>query len=243
MPEYNPIGILHTCFTEKFGVPRQSMMVKNAWAILKLNSDPCFFAALGELEKFSHIWVIYDFHLHRAGNWRPTIEPPRLNKTKRVGVFATRSPHRPNQIGLSAVKLEKIEWYAPGGIELHLSGIDIMDGTPVLDIKPYVPYADAIADASSGWVEGEVEKYTVEFSPQSVNDIDSLTGQIHPHLRLLIAQMLELDPRPTSQRKSLPVDAPEIAERRFAFRVAEVDVHWEVRGNIFHVLSVSPVHQ
>jgi tRNA (adenine37-N6)-methyltransferase len=237
--EYSPIGILHTCFTEKFGVPRQSMMVPSAWGILKLNPDPNYFAALGELDRFTHLWIIFDFHLHAPGQWRPTIEPPRLSQTKRVGVFASRSPHRPNPIGLSVVKLEKIDWYAPGGIEIQVSGLDIMDGTPVLDIKPYLPYADCIADAGSGWAEGEVEKYPVLFSAQSLQSLSVLGKQAHPRLRELIEQMLEWDPRPTSQRRSLPIGEPDTEARVFAFRVANVDVHWQVVGHTFHVLRIT----
>ncbi len=214
-------------------------MVSASWGILKLNKDPNFFAALGELDRFTHLWLLYDFHLHPPGNWRPTIEPPRLSQTKRVGVFASRSPHRPNAIGLSAVKLEKIDRYAPGGIEIFVSGLDIMDGTPILDIKPYLPYADRIQDAGAGWAEGDEEKYRVEFSDESLQGIAALGADAHPRLRDLIAQMLEWDPRPRSLRSSFPIGDPATEERVFAFRVADVDVHWQAVGRTFHVRKIS----
>ena len=149
---FPPIGVIRTNFTEKFGVPRQSMMISEALGVLKLHPDPSFRAALNHLDRFTHIWVVFIFHQSVEKGWRPTIRPPRVDAPRKVGVFASRSPHRPNPIGLSAVKLERIDLDAPGGIEIHLSGVDLLDGTPVLDIKPYLPSTDAEAGASMGWL-------------------------------------------------------------------------------------------
>jgi tRNA-Thr(GGU) m(6)t(6)A37 methyltransferase TsaA len=226
---YIPIGTLETCFTEKFGAPRQALMVGEARGVLKLRPEPSFREALRGLETFSHVWVIYVFDRHIGKPWRPTIRPPRIGGPKRVGVLASRSPHRPNPIGLSAVKLDRIDYDGRGGIEIHLSGVDILNGTPVLDIKPYLPYADLLADAHSGWAQGEIERYPVEFPPEI---------PCPSHLRGLVTQMLEWDPRPRPQRETMPFHDPTSEGRRFAFRVSTVDVHWEIRNGGIRVLEV-----
>lgn len=224
-----PIGLIKTCFTEKFGVPRQSLMIQQATGVLKLNPDPKYRDALNHLEGFSHVWIIFQFHQHANKEWTPTIQPPRVGAPRRVGVFASRSPHRPNGIGMSAVKLEKIDLDAPGGIEIHLSGVDILDGTPVLDIKPYLPFADSIPEATAGWATGEIPRYSVEFSPESSAAIDEYSKTCHPRLKELVTEMLEWDPRPLSQRQSMPIEDPANEGKRFAFRIFNFDVQWEVR--------------
>ncbi len=240
---YPPIGILSTCFTEKFGIPRQSLMITEARGVLKLNPDPAYRAALNHLEKFSHVWLIFVFHQNGDRAWRPTIDPPRVGAPKAMGVFASRSPHRPNPIGLSAVKLDRIDFEASGGIEIHISGVDLLDGTPVLDIKPYLPFADQIPDANGGWAQEEIVRYPVEFSTNSLNTLESAL-ESHPKLQLLIQQMLEWDPRPTSQREANPMANIESEGKRFAFRVLEFDVHWEVRkGGAFvaEIVALKPI--
>ncbi len=227
-----PIGILKTCFTEKFGVPRQSLMMSEARGVLKLNPDPNYPAALHHLDQFTHLWLIFVFHKN-GGTWRPTIDPPRLGAPKHMGVFASRSPHRPNPIGLSVVKLDRIDLAAQGGIEIHLSGVDILDGTPVLDVKPYLPYADSVAEANTGWVKGEIERFPVEFSRESL-----VTLENEPKLKRLIEQMLEWDPRPTSQRRAAPIDARESEGKNFAFRVLDFDVKWQIRAGSLYVVEI-----
>ncbi len=232
-----PIGILNTVFREKFGVPRQSLMMSEARGILKLNDDSAFAAALNHLEKFSHVWLVFLFHKNGNEPWRPTIEPPRLDAPPGIGVFASRSPHRPNPIGLSAVKLERIDFEAKGGIEIHLSGVDLLDGTPVLDLKPYLPFADRIEGASSGWAEGEIARHPVEFSPESLAVVEGARER-HPRLKALLEQMLEWDPRPTSQRRAYPPGEAASEGKPFAFRVLEFDVHWRIRSGVFHVTEI-----
>lgn len=230
---YPPIGYIKTCFHEKFGVPRQSMMINEARGVLKLNADPSFRVALNHLEEFSHVWIIFVFHTHMEKGWRPTIRPPRLDAPRRVGVFASRSPHRPNPIGMSVVKLEKIDLDAPGGIEMHLSGVDFLDGTPVLDIKPYLPYADSFPEASSGWASTEIPKYKVDFSPESLKTIEEYSKR-SPGFKNLVAGILEWDPRPTSQRRAMPIENDETQGMVFGVRIVDFDVHWEIRNkNIF----------
>ena len=236
---FPPIGVIRTNFTEKFGVPRQSMMISEALGVLKLHPDPSFRAALNHLDRFTHIWVVFIFHQSVEKGWRPTIRPPRVDAPRKVGVFASRSPHRPNPIGLSAVKLERIDLDAPGGIEIHLSGVDLLDGTPVLDIKPYLPYADCIKEAGGGWAEGEIPRYRVEFSIESQERLDREATPLHPRIQNLIAQMLEWDPRPTSQRRAMPIEDPLSEGLRFGFRILDFDVQWEIRKSGIRVIDLA----
>jgi tRNA-Thr(GGU) m(6)t(6)A37 methyltransferase TsaA len=229
---------MKTDFTEKFGVPRQSLMIREARGVLKLNPDPAYRVALNHLEAFSHVWIVFVFHQSVEKGWRPTIRPPRVDAPRRVGVFASRSPHRPNPIGLSVVKLERIDLDAPGGIELHLSGVDIMDGTPVLDIKPYLPYADCVPEASGGWAESEIPRHRVEFSSESLTKIDRLAVTRHPRLKALINEMLEWDPRPTSQRRTMGIDLPSSQGMKFGFRILDLDVRWEIRDQAIFVVDL-----
>jgi len=234
---YRSIGTMATPFREKFGVPRQSLMMSAAKGVLKLNPDPDFPAALRHLEQFSHIWVLFVFHKNRNIPWHPLIETPRVDVEERIGVFATRSPDRPNSIGMSALKLERIDWEADGGIEIHLSGVDILDGTPVLDIKPYLPYADRIDEANSGWAHSPIESYSFGFSEESRALIEAETLR-QPGLKELIEQMLQSDPRPISQKRSSPLHSPSTEGMKFAFRIGGLDVQWELRQGLVYVYRV-----
>lgn len=153
---FPPIGTIRTCFTEKFGVPRQPRLVAAARGVVRLHpafSDPA--AVLG-LRAFSHVWILFAFDRARTpahpAAWSPTVSPPGSGAPEKVGVFASRSPHRPNPIGMSAVELIDVR-AGPDGTEIHVGGVDILDGSPVLDVKPYVPYADSIPAASHGWTD------------------------------------------------------------------------------------------
>jgi len=184
-----------------------------------------------DLEKFSHIWIIYSFH-KASGPWHPLIDTPRVESSK-VGIFATRAPKRPNPIGMSAVKLEKIEWNAKTGIQIHVSGIDILDQTPIFDIKPYLPYCDAIPEANSGWIEGDIKRYQIQFSEDSLQTLANF-----PELKELLAQILELDPRPTSQRRDTPIEAEHSNGEKFAFRLSDFDIHWTIQKNKIYVEKI-----
>ncbi len=143
--EMQAIGVVHSSYRERFATPRQATLDTAEPAQIHLNAGLNFEQAVKDLEGFSHIWVIYWMHLNQG--WNPTVIPPRGPKIRR-GLFSTRAPHRPNSMGLSAVRLKKVV-----GRVLHIEGHDMLDGTPVLDIKPYIPYADAMPDASSGWLD------------------------------------------------------------------------------------------
>lgn len=226
-----PIGQIQTCFKEKFGVPRQSLMVTSAKGIIKLNPDPKFKDALRSLEEFSHIWVIFIFE---RDEWRPLITTPRLDAPGRIGVFASRSPHRPNPIGMSVVKLDKINLDAVGGIEITVSGVDLLDGTKILDLKPYVPYADSISGAHGAWTETKIPKYEVAWSSKAEAQKNSMAEEE----RAVMIELLEYDPRPTSQRSSFPIAAAENEGKKFAFRIFEYDVHFEIRNRGIYVVQI-----
>lgn len=235
---YSPIGIMHTDFPEKFGVPRQSLMVREARGILKLNPVPSYRAAINHLETFSHLWVIFVFHKEIERPWVPCVQPPRAGLVKDLGVFASRSPRRPNPIGLSALKLEEINYQAEGGIEIHFSGVDILDQTPVLDIKPYVPYADKIDNARSEWAVEDPQRYPVTFSEESGAELNRRSDSLR--LKNLITQILERDPRPNGQRRASSIEDLGGERKQFAFRILDFDVHWELRENALHVTNIFP---
>jgi len=249
---HRSIGIIRTPFREKFGIPRQSMMMSEARGVLKLNPDPAYRVALNHLDEFTHVWVVFVFHQVAENDWRPTIRPPRVDSPRKVGVFASRSPHRPNPIGISAVKLERIDLEAPGGIEIHLSGVDLLDGTPVLDIKPYLPYADIISTAESGWAGGEIPRFEVRFSEPCLSFLESrgdfpldsdLAGRTPEELRRLLAQALENDPRPTSQRRAMPIGVPASEGLTFGFRFLGIEVKWEIRQSGILVTALEWVRE
>jgi len=240
---FKPIGFIRSAFKEKFGLARQSMMISHSVGVLKLNDDPQFKLAVADLENFSHLWVIFVFHFHFDDTWRPSITPPRVDGPKKVGVFASRSPYRPNPIGMSALKIERIDIDAPGGVEIHLSGLDLLDGTPVLDIKPYLPYADRIEEANSGWVPPETKKYPVSFSEKSLEKIQEWTTASNPHLKEFLIQVLELDPRPTSLRRHYPIEKITPQRRLFGFRMMNFEIKCEIREGGIHVLDLLPLEE
>ena len=229
------IGRIRTCFQEKFGVPRQPGLIPEARGVLQLANEPFLRQAIQGLEGFSHLWIIFGFHAHGARFWKPSVRPPRLGGARRVGVLATRSPHRPNPIGISAVRLERVEPQATGGAQLHLSGVDFLDGTPVYDIKPYLAYADSHADARLGWVPPDTRRQRVLFSvraQEALEDATLLGSELEgPYVRSLIVGILGLDPRPPAQKKLLP-------PRAYGFRLFHLDVRWQHLGDHFQVEEV-----
>ena len=221
----NPIGTLHSCYGEKFGIPRQPGLVESATATLELIPPFNTPEALRGLDKFTHLWVVFIFHQTTRDQWKATVRPPRLGGNERIGVFASRSNFRPNPIGLSVVELQKIE-----GTRLHLGGGDFLDGTPVLDIKPYIPYADSIPDASGAFAATAPEPGNqVEFSPEAEQALHQLENENRPALRKLITDMLAYNPRPAYQ-----VDDP---ERIFGTRIFDLDIRWSQLEGVARVLT------
>lgn len=223
---FAPIGVIHSCFKEKFGIPRQPGLVPAARAVLELLPPYNRAEAVRGLEGFSHIWVSFVFHACLDEAWKPTVRPPRLGGNRRLGVFATRSTHRPNPIGLSAVELERIE-ASPGQVLLHLKGADLLDGTPVLDIKPYLPYSDVIPGATGGFAaEAPTALFEVSFSQPA---LDRCAAE--PELELLIRQILSRDPRPAYYGKN-------DGKRVFGMKLLDYDVKWEVNGDAVVVTAI-----
>jgi tRNA-Thr(GGU) m(6)t(6)A37 methyltransferase TsaA len=217
-----PIGHVASCFREKFGIPRQAGLAPAARARIRLAGTEEMREAVRGLASFSHLWVIFVFHDVEPGHWKPLVRPPRLGGAKKTGVLATRSPHRPNPIGLSAVALLGVHDRGDA-IELEIGGADLLDGTPVLDIKPYVPYADAIPGADAAWAAEEPARLHVQWDPRALADCRKAEAAGHPELQALIEQMVALDPRPAFQAQE---DAPAMAD--YAAKVADFDVHWTV---------------
>ncbi len=235
---FDPIGHIESCYKERFGTPRQSGLVPDSWAILKLRPELNLSDALFGLEGFSHVWVIFVFHLNTNKGVKTRIHPPRMNGES-IGVFATRAPHRPNPIGLSVVKIEKIE-----GNNVYLSGVDFVDGTPVLDIKPYHPQADAIADAKGGWTESRDERtVTVSFEPEVEKHLQSLgrPERTPEQLRSIIEKTLELDPRPGFY-KGTP-ENPDPYMDAYGFSLEDYNVVYRMDGSLARVIAIEPAHQ
>ena len=185
------IAHIETDFSEKFGIPRQSGLVEETKAKIIFEPEYRTWDAFKGLEEYSHIWIIWKFSKAVRKNWSATVKPPRLGGNKRVGVFATRSPFRPNPIGLSSVKLERIEQDETLGTVLHVSGADLMNGTPIYDIKPYLAYTDSHPDAVGGFSD-EVRDYKL-----SVNFPKELQEKLTPEFVTCVTKIIEQDPRPS----------------------------------------------
>ena len=228
---FEPIGYLSSCFKEKFGIPRQSGLVPEARGMLEINPPFNRPEAFRELADYSHIWLTFVFHGNLRQQWKPTVRPPRLGGNRRVGVFASRSPFRPNPLGLSVVRLDRLELTA-SRVCLHLSGIDLLEGTPVLDIKPYLPYADAIADARSGYAtDAPAERYELRFAPAAEQALAALPRPEAAHLSALIRRLLALDPRPGYRRG-------EAEQKGYGMRLLDYDLHWRIDGERLEVVSL-----
>ncbi len=246
--EFNPIGVVHSCFKEKFGIPRQPGLASEARATLELKTPFNRCEAVAGLEGFSHIWVIFVFHEAMREQWRPTVRPPRLGGNQRVGVFASRSPFRPNPVGLSVVKLEKIECDG-GRCLLYLRGADLLDGTPVLDIKPYLPYADALPQADGGYAEDTpLQVMSVTFSELADAQCKECEQNGPPGLRQLIKQVLSQDPRPAYYVNKKYVNTKHANEERtekqeFGMRLYDFDLRWKVEAGQVTVLELRPASE
>ena len=217
------IAHIHTEFPSKFGVPRQSGLVPGLQGEIVFTPEYRCPEALRGLEDFSHIWLLWGFSEAVREGWSPTVRPPRLGGNKRMGVFATRSPFRPNPIGLSCVKLEAILPQSPQGPLLRVSGADLMDGTPLYDIKPYLPYTDSRPEASGGFAEPLREyRLAVEIPPE-------LLQQIPPERRDALRELLAQDPRPSYQQDP---------KRIYGMDFAGMSLHFQVQDGVLHLLSL-----
>ncbi|MCW8956498.1 MAG: tRNA (N6-threonylcarbamoyladenosine(37)-N6)-methyltransferase TrmO [Gammaproteobacteria bacterium] len=222
-----PIATIQSCYTEKFGIPRQPGLTRIP-ATIVMEAEFSQPEAFRELKSFSHIWVIFLFHQSQNQGWSPTVRPPRLGGNERVGVFASRSMFRPNPVGLSVVELVSIE-STNNGIELKILGGDFLDQTPVLDIKPYLPYVDAIANARGGYANTTPEaKLKVEFKQKALDQLTRIDQA--EHIMQTLTDTLQLDPRPAYQAQN--------NNREYAMRIYDYDVKWQVSGSTVFVTSI-----
>jgi len=227
---FEPIGIIHNGYKEKFGIPRQPGLATSMVSTIELLSEYSQEEVVRGLEGCSHIWLIFIFSACVDKGWSPTVRPPRFGGNQRMGVLATRSPFRPNPIGLSAVKLEKIETDS-GKVVLTVSGADLLDQTPVLDIKPYIPYSDSLTDAHCHYAQGyDPLSLPVKFTPESLRFCEQVEKQSGLVLIKQIIEILQCDPRPAYQRS---------AEREYGIRLHDYNIRWSIDDKeAIHVLAV-----
>ncbi len=217
------IARVHSDFPSKFGVPRQSGLVEDLTSTLVFEPEFRSEDALRGLEGFSHLWLVWVFHQAARREWSPTVRPPRLGGNARMGVFATRSPFRPNPIALSAVRLDGMERTEAWGTVLRLRGADLVDGTPVLDVKPYLPYADCIPDALGGFAAAPA-------APALAVDIPpDLLERVPPERRRALRGVLAQDPRPRYQ---------EDPDRVYGFGFAGLEVRFSVADGVLTVREI-----
>lgn len=227
--KFSPIATVHSCFGEKFGVPRQPLLADASRAAIELLPPLDTPDAVAGLEENTHLWVIFQFH-QVAGEWSAKVRPPRLGGNRKLGVLATRSPFRPNNLGLSVVRLLQVR--TSPKVELIVGGADLVDGTPVLDIKPYIPYADAVADAYSAFAERPPEPVAV-FIPEEIRrQAGHYRDDWGTDLPLLIRQVLSQDPKPAYQ-------APD-PERIYGMRLCGLNLRWRYREGGIEVVSLQP---
>ncbi len=221
-----PIATIRTCYPGKFGIPRQSGLIPDDPGTIRFAPEFRNPDAIRGLQGFSHLWLIWLFSENIRDTWSPTVRPPRLGGNTRMGVFATRSPFRPNPIGLSAVKLDRLEVHPELGPLLHVLGADLMDGTPILDIKPYLPFADCIPDASDGFA-GQVFDHNLD-----VLIPPEWEAVLPPSYLSPLRQTLSQDPRPSYQ------DDP---DRIYGLTYGGFDIKFRVKINVLTVCSIQPV--
>ena len=229
--EVKPIGYVHSPFKEKFGVPRQPGMIKSTTATIELIPPYNTSAAFSGLEEFSHIWLTFCFHQNDHRQWRPLVRPPRLGGNNKVGVFACRSSFRPNGLGMSVVELLAIR-ADKGTSYLEIACPDLIDGTPIVDIRPYIAFADAVPEARCGFAENRpAVKLSTRFSPQSQLELAALPAAQYGNLRLLIEETLGYDPRPAYK--------PEVDHKQYGIRLYDLNILWRVSHNEAEVLSIT----
>lgn len=224
--ELNVIAHIRTDFTSKFGIPRQSGLVDELEATIIFEPEYRNPEALRGLEEYTHLWILWQFSECANKEWTPTVRPPRLGGNKRMGVFATRSPFRPNPIGLSCVKLLEIEKTEKYGCVIRVSGADLLDGTPIYDIKPYLPYVDSHPEASNGFALDEKEgRLEVEIS-------DELIKIIPPEKQAALKAVLAQDPRPGYQ---------DIPDRIYGIEFAGFDIRFKVGSKLLTVIEINNI--
>lgn len=233
--EINPIGILHSPFKEKFGIPRQAGLIQSTHAHIEFFSPYNDANAFKGLESFSHIWLTFGFHLNNVEKWRPLIRPPRLGGNEKVGVFASRSSFRPNGLGMSVVKLISVETENSKTC-LKIACPDILDGTPIFDIKPYILYSDSIENAQCSFAQDTpVAKLLVKFTAQSIINLAHLKPEYGEEIKSLITETLSFDPRPAYHH------AQNNNNREYGIRLYDLNIRWKATIDRAEVLSIEKI--
>ena len=227
------VALVRSCYRAKFGIPRQPGLVQTARGRIEFQPPYNQPDAVRGLEVFSHIWVLFIFHQAMRGEtWKATVRPPRLGGDKRVGVFASRSPFRPSPIGLSVMKLDKVVC-RNSKVYLEVSGLDLLDGTPVLDVKPYVPYVDIVQEATGGFAPSAPESIlTVEYTDQTLKRCQAIDQKEYPGFTELVSGVLAQNPRPAYQ---------DIPGREYSVFLAGYEVFWRVDGATVTVFDIRRV--
>ena len=224
----SPIGLIETPYKEKFSVPRQPRLVTSATARIKLMGEANCPESVRGLEQFSHLWLLFLFDKNLDSGWKPTVRPPRLGGNERIGVFASRATFRPNGIGMSAVQFQGIS-QSNGDIYIELGSVDLVDGTPIVDIKPYIPYSDSVREANGGYAQEKPSELSVSSSQQAMSVLAS--RQNGSHEQQVIEQVLAQDPRPAYKKGK--ADSKEYAVYLFDF-----NVKFTVNDNLLTVTTI-----
>lgn len=235
--QFETIAVIESPYQEKFAIPRQPNLVSAAKGKVILVGEANNSELVRDLAQFSHIWLLFIFHGTQTQGWKPLVKPPRLGGNKKIGVLATRSTFRPNPIGMSVVKLDKVSIENKQTI-LYISGLDLLNGTPIVDIKPYLPYSDAITGANAGFAQTEPKSaLSVSFTKQAQKDVERLINtldQKYNDLTLLIEQVLEQDPRPAYKQGKED-------NKVYGMRLYDLNIQWELT-NLVHI-EVTSINQ
>ncbi|SHH76821.1 tRNA (N6-threonylcarbamoyladenosine(37)-N6)-methyltransferase TrmO [Ferrimonas marina] len=225
-----PVALCRSPYKQKFAIPRQPNLVPAAIGRLELQGECNRAECLKGLEQFSHLWVLFSFHENLAQGWKPTVRPPRLGGNARIGVFASRATFRPNGLGMSVVKLHRIGQEGKQHF-IEIAGLDLLDGTPIYDIKPYIPYSDALPDAEGGYAQEAPTPMPMRVLPQA-SEAMAAAEQAHPGFQRLAEQVLAQDPRPAYQRS---------ADREYGVQLHDRDLRWVVTDGCNCVTDVVPL--
>ncbi len=226
---FNSIGVIHSPFSEKFGIPRQPRLTPSITSTIQLKKPFCDTDLVDQLSCSSHIWVIFVFSECYQAGWKAKVRPPRLGGNQKIGVFASRSPFRPNPIGISAVKLVSIE-KSTDTLSIKIEGADLLHGTPVLDIKPYIPYSDKIDEASNQLAENFTPlSQPIFFSAQAQKQCESHLMCNHESLSEMIEQLLRCDPRPAYQRA---------LSKEYGIKLYDYNIRWQITPQRIDILSI-----
>lgn len=229
--QLSPIAFIESPYKQKFAIPRQPRLIPEAKAKCKFVGEFNREEFVRGIEDFSHVWLIFRFHETADKGWSPLVRPPRLGGNDKKGVFATRATFRPNGIGMSAVKLEGVH-YENGQLWLELSGIDLLDGTPILDIKPYLPYSDSLPNATAGFADTRPETpLLVEFADKAIAFCEQ-NQTLYPELQSFIEKVLKQDPRPAYKKTKVGL-------QEYGMSLFDLNIKWQVIESNVTVLEIS----